>query len=76
VCVLEPTFAQAVKKIIAAARAISGRVQHVSLCMVGVLQIGQTLCRAPGAFALAPQIEKEEGGCQDHEACRCQAAQP
>jgi hypothetical protein len=73
---LEPAFSQPVNKIIAVARAICGRVKHFVLYMIGTLQVGHPFCGAPGAFALAPQIEQEEGGSQYHQAHGCHPADP
>jgi len=58
--VSEPTLAQAVKKIVAAARAVRGGVQHLAVDCIGALQLLKPLGDAASALALAAEVEDKQ----------------
>jgi hypothetical protein len=64
----ESTPAQAVKKIVTAARAACGRVQHVAVDFMSSLQLIEPLNGTTGALGSAAQVENEEGDREHDEA--------
>jgi len=64
--VSEPAPAQAVKKIVAAARAAAGRVQHLAMDGMGALLVFQPLSGAACSLDRATEVEDEKA---DGERC-------
>ena len=68
----EPAVAQPVKKIVAAARAAAGRVQHLAVDDIVALQCFEPLGGAASALGRAAQVEDEQGdGEGDEGESRC-----
>jgi hypothetical protein len=74
--VSEPTPAQAVKKIIAAARATRGGVEHLAVDGMCALQVFEAFGGAACAFALAAEVEEEQGDGESNEGESRQPSRP